>query len=269
MYRRIVVALDGSRFAETIIPYAARMAESMGIRLAIVRVSRQEDTFQAKTYVDNIASMVDAEGEVVTADAEPGKALLDALREGPESLMAMTTHGRSGLMESLLGSVASTIVSKATGPVLLLRPRQEASDLTDRRSISTVLATLDGNEHSERVLPHAASLAKNLGADLKLIQVIPERVALEPALKGDVLESSYVHARAMRVRDQFGLEPDWEVLHGDPARAICDHVGDIDDGMLAMASHARKGLAKTVLGSVTGECVRRCGVPVLVLGPNV
>jgi nucleotide-binding universal stress UspA family protein len=268
MYRRIVVALDGSRFAETIIPYAAWMAESMGIRLAVVRVARQEQTFQAKTYVDDIALKVDAEGAVVTADAEPKKALLDALREGPGGLVAMTTHGRSGLMESLLGSMASTIVSNVPGPVLLLRPQQEAIDLTDRRPISTVLVTLDGNEHSERVLPHAASLAKSLGVDLKLIQVISQHVALEPALKGDVLESSYVHARAMRVRDQYGLEPDWEVLHGDPARAICDHVGDVDDGMLAMATHARKGLAKTVLGSVTAGCVRRCGVPVLVLGAN-
>jgi nucleotide-binding universal stress UspA family protein len=123
--------------------------------------------------------------------------------------------------------------------------------------ITTVVAPLDGSSFSELMLPHAVDLAKSVGAQLTLVQVLsPEARRLPGAAGGDVLESSYVQGWAKEIHRQHGIEADWEVLHGDPAEAICKFVNARPGAMLAMASHTRVGLRKTIFGSVTRECVR-------------
>ncbi|HIL32358.1 MAG TPA: universal stress protein [Dehalococcoidia bacterium] len=49
------------------------------------------------------------------------KAIVDLTHEYPDALVAMTTHGRSGMSRWLMGSVADTVVRQAAGPVLVLR----------------------------------------------------------------------------------------------------------------------------------------------------
>jgi nucleotide-binding universal stress UspA family protein len=57
-------------------------------------------------------------------------------------------------------------------------------------------------------------------------------------------------------------------LHGHAPDAICEYLSGLHDVVLAMSSHARAGLKETIFGSVTHECVRRAGVPVLVYRPE-
>ena len=78
-----------------------------------------------------------------------------------------------------------------------------------------------------------------------------------------MLESSYLHRQAADIRAAHGIEPQWEVLHGDPADAICRYLKGMPDTLLAMTTHALNGIERAVLGSVAGYCVRHAGVPLL------
>jgi nucleotide-binding universal stress UspA family protein len=58
----------------------------------------------------------------------PGPSILDVAREHAVDLIVMGTHGRTGLMHLLLGSVAEYLLRHAPCPVLTVRPASAASD---------------------------------------------------------------------------------------------------------------------------------------------
>src|SRR6266508_2859963 len=73
---------------------------------------------------------------------------------------------------------------------------------------------------------------------------------------------------AAAIKQTHGIDADWEVLHGDPADAICRYLKGMPDTLLAMTTHARSALERAVLGSVAGYCVRHAGVPLLLYWPH-
>jgi nucleotide-binding universal stress UspA family protein len=91
---------------------------------------------------------------------------------------------------------------------------------------------------------------------------------LTPQELHDVHESSYLHRKASEIKAAHGIAAQWEVLHGDPAEAICAYLSGMPDTLLAMTTHARTALERTVLGSVAGACVRHAGVPLLLYWPR-
>lgn len=268
MYERVVVALDGSRLSEAVVPYATAICAATGAKLGLLRVSFKEDTEEAESYLSRLAVLLDAEAVQVRAEGFPAREIRKHMAKYANALLCMSTHGLGGAIETILGSIASQVVHEATMPVVLLRPETEEFEVTEHLPVKQVVATLDGSEYSERVLPPAASLARAVGAQLTVVQAVSPDARAEGAPSGDVLESSYVKSRAIRMRDEYGLPPDWEVLHGGAAEAIVGYVRGLDGAILAMASHARTPLKKTMLGSVTSACLRHSGVPVLVVGPE-
>ena len=130
---------------------------------------------------------------------------------------------------------------------------------------------LDGTELSEAMAPHAAQLAKQLGAELVVVNVVnPATTARgekpdSDAMKG--LETGYVRASARDLAARYEVATTWEVLHGDPAAAIADFVRGRPDAILAMVTRGRTALQSALLGSVTTGCLRQAGVPVLVRVP--
>jgi nucleotide-binding universal stress UspA family protein len=203
MYDRILVPLDGSPLAEEVIPYALALARSMGVELTLLRVAEHKnDVAAAEEYVRRLARRLNAEGRVV-GYADPASGILGELTRYPRALATMTTHGRTGLLEAILGSVALSVIRHARRPVLLYRPRGngDAAELDREVNITTVVAPLDGSDFSESMLPHAVDMVKSLKARLLLVQVLSTEFGEAPeAPPGDVLESSYIHGRADEAR---------------------------------------------------------------------
>jgi nucleotide-binding universal stress UspA family protein len=130
---------------------------------------------------------------------------------------------------------------------------------------------LDGSEFAERMIPFAAEMAQALAGRLSLVQALSPQPSI-PALAGngksDLLESSYLHRIAAKIKREHGIDCEWEVLHGDPADSLCRYVKGMPETMLAMTSHARGGLQRALLGGVAAACLRRAGVPILMYGPR-
>src|SRR5215211_4879820 len=86
----------------------------------------QRHQAKAQHYLDGIARRLLAAGAQVRTRvliAERPAAILDDASRHGGGLIAMATHGRSGLVRSLLGSTADTVLCSADRPVLLYRPR--------------------------------------------------------------------------------------------------------------------------------------------------
>jgi nucleotide-binding universal stress UspA family protein len=133
---RILVPLDGSPLAEAILPHAVEMARRYQATLLLLRVT-EAHTFPGVDPVDAQVRVV-AEAEAYLAElaqslAGSGVALHSAVRYGhvveeitdhagrrKADLIAMSTHGRTGLPRAALGSVAETVLRASSIPLLLL-----------------------------------------------------------------------------------------------------------------------------------------------------
>jgi len=142
MYKRVLVPLDGSIVAEGIIPFIMEIAGPLDMQVVLLRVlvpvppmavegTRQvviEDfekrRAEAEEYLAPVATELRAKGVRATTDVrrgEPVAEILAGAREADADLIAMTTHGRSGLGRLLFGSVAEAVLRQAEMPVFLMR----------------------------------------------------------------------------------------------------------------------------------------------------
>lgn len=208
MYRKVLVPLDGSTLSSAVLPRVRPLAQACGARVVLMRVvpeigmrigapqppsdaplaAHPEAPLEtipleiahyeavAREYLDRIAADLSAMGvatrtRVVTGPVVEG--ILDMANEEDADLIAMSTHGRGGLGRFLLGSVAGQVVHYAKVPVLLVRATAD-EQAPAAYSCRKILVPLDGSDFSRAVLPHAREVAACVGAQVILLQTIPE-----------------------------------------------------------------------------------------------
>lgn len=129
MVARIVVPLDGSDVAETVLPAAARLSRLLGVQLYLVRVvpmpRRAMDIdamrHEAGAYLDAQVmrlAAVDLFATRTVLSGPAGSTLLATIQ--PTDLVVITAHGAGGEQTAPLGRVATRLVAEADAPVLLL-----------------------------------------------------------------------------------------------------------------------------------------------------
>jgi nucleotide-binding universal stress UspA family protein len=270
MFDEVLACLDGSQLAQEILPLAHGITAATSATLTLIRVVADADELAAEeSDLRQCARRYRAEVRFLLS-ADPAAAIVGELEAKPNAIAAMTTHGRTAWTEAILGSVALRVIHGSSRPVILYRAVSGDGEAPKR--VSTLVLALDGSEFAERMIPFAAEMTKALAARLALVQALPPQPSI-PALAGngksDMLESSYLHGIARKIKRKHAIDCDWEVLHGDPADALCRYVKGMPETMLAMTSHARGGLQRALLGGVAAACLRRAGVPILMYWPRL
>jgi len=183
------------------------------------------------------------------------------------STVCMSTAATLLPHEGHFGSIAEAVVRGLGRPVLLVGPKA-----TGRLGLSNprVVVPVDGSEAGEYILDGAAALASAIGGEVWVVTVVsPAQERRVEAVAGDdygALESGYVRRIAADISGRMGRDAQFEVLHrADPAPAILDFAEA--DGIVAMTTHGRSGLARIFAGSVTTEVVAGAHQPVLVVHP--
>ncbi len=137
MYKTILVPLDGSKLAEAILPEVEELALVLKARLNLIRVSRAHVfpgadptdsqvrvVRSAEAYLEGLKEKLSTKLNDIETHASygsPADKILEVSRRQDIDLIAMSTHGRSGIGRWLLGSVAEKVVRHSDVPVLLLR----------------------------------------------------------------------------------------------------------------------------------------------------
>lgn len=271
MYDRILVPLDGSGFSEEVIRYAAGLAAAHNTPLTLMRiVDKASDEAEALSYVEPLAAAYGARGHCVVSSGDVADTILAEAGRVPGTLVAMTSRGRSGLMEAVLGSVAMQLVRHAGAPVLVYHPTGNSTD-AGKIKVNTVVLPIDGSMASEAMAEQAADLARWIDAELMVVSVIDPKSAGGgaglPTGSVKAMESSYVRSRASDYAKRFGVRVSWETLYGDPIDALTSFVGGREDTVLAMVTRGQSALKSAFLGSVTSGCLGKVGVPVLMRLP--
>jgi nucleotide-binding universal stress UspA family protein len=275
---KVLVPLDGSSLSEEILRHVRPLLRSGAHQLHLVRVLDQEAPgapeaeAAARTYLDGLwrppqGSHLEVRTHVVHGD--PAGRIVDLSDDLPVDLIAMSTHGRTGLSRWMRGSVAERVLHAARCPLLLASPGG-LSGVSEEARFSRVLVPLDGSRLAASILPHAVAWARASSADVVLLHVDV------PGAGGGVHDTPEVAARRAQERAERrlnderlrllgeGLNPHVVGAYGDPAEQIVAAVERHDATLVAMSSHGRTGLARWQFGSVAEKVLRHCKAPLLV-----
>ncbi|MEJ8838845.1 universal stress protein [Ramlibacter sp. AN1133] len=268
MYTRILVPVDGSSFSNQILPLARTIARSTGAQLAVYRAVEKSD--QLAEVSNALRTLADAHGaQAICAEVrgDVAAAILGEAARVPGTLVAITSHGRSGVMRAVLGSTALNVLRTGGHPIVVYRPQEQpAGSAAAGGPIGRIFIPLDGSPLSESIIPQAVELARGLKARVVVVSVLDPAASSAAgaagAAPGDVMESNYVQARAAAITQAHGIDAGWEVLHGDPEKAIPEFVRNYPNSMLAMTTRGRSALQSALLGSVTAAALREGGLAV-------
>jgi nucleotide-binding universal stress UspA family protein len=140
--RTTVVPLNGSKYAEAVIPHVINIAKQRGAETEIILVyvdnptksvysmeeikRQQEETDKMKEYLEGVVKRIQEQGIAARSEmliGDPAPALIGWVKDHPAQLIAMATHGHSGLSLMIFGSVTENILHlvKKT-PIFLVKP---------------------------------------------------------------------------------------------------------------------------------------------------
>lgn len=263
----ILVPIDGTGDMRAV-EFAMQLAGVAGTSVRILSVVSDAGVAgdRKSAIAKAAASLSDVPFEVLVVVND---AIDDAIVEdaASASIVCMTTAATLLPHEGHFGSIAESVVRSLERSVLLLGPKAKGRlESTPARLVVPV----DGSEAGEYIVEGAARMAALLGAEVWVVTVvsIEQERRVEAAVGHDygALESGYVRRIARDIGRRAGAEAQFEVLHqSNPAEAILDFAGS--DGMVAMSTHGRSGLARIFAGSVTTEVVAGSPQPVMVVRP--
>jgi nucleotide-binding universal stress UspA family protein len=296
MFRKLLVPLDGSEFAEQALPIAASIARQAGAALQVVRAHSPVAMLSAESefvfdqcldskikeseiaYLDEVVSKLKRTLKVEIDSALVNSFAADALQEqaiaASADLVVMATHGRSGLSRFWLGSVADALIRRLPMPILLIRPGEEKPNLATETIFRRILIPLDGSALAEQILGPAIKLASLARVEYTLVRVVEPMTIPSEEFSGALLDQLehqaqlYLDRIAEKLRDR-SLSVKTRVLVNKPvAAAILEEARVHKAGLIALETHGRGGLGRLVLGSVADKVLRGAEVPVLLHRPS-
>jgi nucleotide-binding universal stress UspA family protein len=126
MYKRVMVPLDGSELAQVALAHAVDMCRAFGATLVLlhVRDGRKGSPEASRRYLEFVRKRHASAGipiEVAVREGPVAEVIVRAADEERIDVIAMATHGRSGLQRVVYGSVAEAVLRSSAKPVLLVR----------------------------------------------------------------------------------------------------------------------------------------------------
>jgi len=274
---RILVPLDGSALAEAILPLAGTLARAHKAGLFLLRAVPQKsghgeaEEREARVYLARLSERLQDRGvsevRVLVPHGKPDRAIAEAATEHRVDLIAMTTHGRTGLSRLLVGSVAESVVRHAPAPVLVVRGQPSWGTGQTLK----VLVPLDGSELSAAILPVVERLAGPLDLSIHVLHAIeplPASAAGASARFEEIQTFREQEAEGYLEKVARAIEPEGLPVHrvirvGPAVAVIQQYAQEAAIDLIAMTTHGRTGLSRLLFGSVAEHVLRAVPIPLV------
>ena len=288
MYDTILIPTDGSdhavRAAEHGLSLGALFDATVHV-LNVVDVQGQAGAFdvggvdpefvdrleaEGESAVDGVASLVDGDVSLETAvvEGDPEETILTYASDHGADLVAMGTHGRTGVERYVAGSVSEHVLRNAAVPVLTARATA-ASEGTG--AYEEILVPTDGSTAADAAVEHGIAIAEAAGARVHAVNVIDlgdVATSAQSTVPADLLDSLEESGRdavdgVAERAEAAGLDAATEVVSGEPAHDLLAYAEEAGVDLVTMGTHGRTGLSRFLVGSTTERVVRHADVPVL------
>ena len=311
MTHRILVPLDSSDSATRVIPWVDEIATAMQAHVELVYVLERdldsESVLGEVVFSERFAGQSETDdqpGGVYTSEWEareqhaglhltsarslfqrttsislsviagsPAQTIVAHAASSGADLIAMATHGRTGVARAILGSVAGAVVRDSRVPVVVVR-----NTLTKpARAPHAILVPLDLSKLGEAGLWAILPLAHELNWQIVLFhalelppQTLPIQGAaiplgLPPAHLPDEVQAYLEDVAGSLSRE--GLDVAIRLGRGTAANAVSEAADETGAGIIAMSTHGRSGVSRWLLGSVAEAVVAQASLPVILVRP--
>ena len=297
MYRLILVPLDGSGFAEAALRPALSISRRTGAKLHLVKAVEPIPVMApggwsdqvrdwAGTYLAHLQDhLSDLSGGPVSTrvlEGHPAQAIEEEIEVSQAELIVMASHGRGPLSRAWLGSVADELTRHGTRPILVVRPQEGTPEpLGTEWGISRIMVPLDGTQASEAVLAHAVELGILFDTAFHLVRVVPFPLEFSSSYFPDMIRTNHEFVEEAREDAERYLEEKANDLRAlslsvdtsvvavpQVAHGILSEAATGDCDLIAMGTHGRGPLARTVLGSTADKVLRGTHLPLLIYRPH-
>jgi nucleotide-binding universal stress UspA family protein len=278
----VVIGLDASDLSARALPFAQDIAEQWRGRLILVHASGSGEEHVPVPLELELHELVRELAEKgINADAvvrasEPAQAIVDVARERDADLIVMGSHQRHGLDRWLNGSVTEKVLSLSSTPLLVV----PSHNTTSRTRSQRILIPLDGTRVGEAPLDFLRERATVRPIEVLLVRIVsdaPIVVGMAPGftsapltaedLDAEVTEARrYLAGMAESIRDSR-VSAHYQVIEATApvSRVILKAARDAGADLIALGSHAKSGMSRFVLGSVSEETLERSPIPVLLM----
>jgi nucleotide-binding universal stress UspA family protein len=291
-----LIPLDGSPLAETILPFVESLTRRCRGRVTLLYVAPERaaslsergdpaadwmarrDRHLAEAYLHDQRRRLTAAGidaEVAIATGPPAAGIVAQADRLGVDLVALSTHGRSGIQAWAHGSVADEVLHTTRTPLMLIRPGDRWA--VAPHEVERIVVPLDGSEDAETAVGVAEPLAAGGRLPIALIRCVePPSLAFiaDPggvpyagvqAAVAVLAEEAreYLHAVAWRLWRR-GLSVTTQVAVGAAAPGITEYARSSAENLVVLASHLRAGWRRVLVGSVARRIAQSVPTPVIV-----
>ncbi len=296
LIKRLLVPLDGSPLAESVIPSVAYLAKKLNTSVTLIHIIEKDAPEkvhgqqhlrlpkQAEKYLKNIAALEIFKNVKIETHVHEEKvkdvpmSISDHIKELNQDIVILCAHGKIRLQGMLFGSVAQQVISLGKTPVLLIKPPEDK--IIVENNFKNFLVPLDGNIDHEKALEYAAGLAALCGANIHLVMAIPNF----GTMSGEVSPANiFLPATTTRMMDM--LVPDAEgylenlklkyeqsevkitvsASRNDPEAAILETAQQINADLIILATHGKKGTEAFWAGSISPKISKASKIPLLLV----
>jgi nucleotide-binding universal stress UspA family protein len=249
--KRILLAYDGSHFAESALGDLPRMGLDVDATICVLVVvpkaasaeaiaEAEKQSAHASQVILSLMPQVQTETEITTG-AAADEILLQAQAQQTE-LIILGAHGKSMLERLLFGSVSSKVAAEAPCSVRLCRPHSEPGFQHLRLTLA-----IDGSAGSELAVTKTLQRAWPQGTGFHVISVV------DPAHPSDSMQLRVSTVAAQLKEAGYYALP--VLLEGNPAKAIIKHSETWAPHCILLGSHGREHGTARKLGTLATEMV--------------
>lgn len=296
MLRRILVPLDGSRLAETALPYALTCAQATDSHIILVHVLQTAKgdgsdahtvdpldwrlrKLEASMYLEEISTLfadTGIEAEPVLLMGEAPERIVEFARERDVDLIVMSSHGKTGLSSWNVSSVVQKVL-QTTHTSMMVIPAYYArnvafGELRHRR----IVVPLDGSQRAECVVPIVKAFVQAHGAEAFLLTIVarPEMVRRAPlsteeiALADKIVDRNRAAAEKYLAHLQTRIDTEASshlLVSDDVTESLHEFVRRQEADLVVFSAHGSSGNRKRRYGSVVTNFIAYGSVPLLII----
>src|SRR6266496_3761011 len=284
LINHILVPLDGSTLAECVLPHVIAIAPVTNARITLLHVMQQPQNERgsgavdpiewhlqkqkSEKYLEQTVSQLNQSGilgiESSILEGDPANSVIDFARNNNVDLIALSSHGKSGLSGWNVSSVVQKILLRSYKSALLVRAYLPTSAGTTKIRYKRLFVGMDCSPRSEFVLPFAIGLAQFHKSQLILESVIekPQSINRFPLSDQDTelintfVDKNYQAAShyLKQLVTQFAMKDlklNAHVSIGDSAISVLHDMAEESNADLVMlVAHGHTGERRWPYGSV-------------------
>ena len=263
---KILVPLDGSSIGDSVLVVLFPLLRSREVEATLLHVAdlpeiREGVADRLEVYRESLQKD-GVRAKVVIVPGNPAEEILRKTATGDFDLVAMTTHGRTGMDRVLMGSIAEEVVRSSSVPVLLCRSPIRMGEWEH------IVVALDGTPGSEEILGDVARIARTMGSTVHLLQVGLGLLRMD-GYRGVALHTpppnptDYLEGIASQLTLQ-GIHAIPERREGIAAVEIASFAEQLDAGLICMTTEGRPEELPGLDRSVAAEVIRTAPCPIYV-----